>query len=261
MVENKDSEELQAHLKTLSTFSLDTSIPFDGTIIRIPLRTKAQATESKIVQKEVTIYHIKEALALLGKEVRQGGLLFLKHVRKMTVRVDDTIMWEVHMQERDLGHRRSAFEAEMNCLALLTCNSVRTELTADFKSLYVHGAVNGDLHRLSKSFTLDMSYQEGAETVSTPYLLHHLMQKSSGDEDLDEWARSKKLFPWVAIGAPLKVSLSSQLRHILYTHAPGIMRYQSGTFPCLKIWQTDEELRRCSLVTLGEIYAFMDIQS
>ena len=209
MVENKDSLELQNHLKTFKAFSLDTSLPLDGTIIRIPLRTKAQATESKIVQREVTIEHIKEALALLGKEVRQGGLLFLKHVRKMTVRVDDEVMWEVRMQERDMENQRFAYIAGRESSASLTCNSVRTELTVDFKSLYVHSAVNGDLHRVSKSFTLDMSYQEGPETVSTPYLVHHLMQKSSGDEDLDDWARSKKLFPWVAIGAPLKVSLNS----------------------------------------------------
>lgn len=209
VVENRDSEELQNHLRTFGAFSLDTSVPLDGTIIRIPLRTGAQATESKIVQKEVTTEHIKEALALLGKEVRQGGLLFLKHVRRMTVRIDDEVMWEVQMQDRDLGHQRFAFIAGMNRSARLTCNSVRNELTADFKSLYVHGAANGDLHRVSKSFTLDMSYQEGAEIVSTPYLVHHVMQKSSGNEDLDDWARSKKLFPWVAIGAPLKVSLGS----------------------------------------------------
>ena len=102
---------------------------------------------------------------------------------------------------------------------MLTYNSVRTELTADFKSLYVHGPVNGGLDKVSKSFTLDMSYQEGAEIVSTPYLVHHLMQKSSGDEDLDDWARSKKLFPWVAIGAPLEVSLISQHRDCVCVRA------------------------------------------
>ena len=109
MVENKDSEELQNHLNTFRAFSLDTSLPLDGTIIRLPLRTEAQASLSKIVQKEVTVVHIKDALALLGKEVRQGGLLFLKHVRSMTVRVDDEVMWEVRMQERDLGQQRFAF--------------------------------------------------------------------------------------------------------------------------------------------------------
>ena len=82
-------------------------MPLNGTIIRIPLRTKAQASESKIVQTEVTVQNIKDALGLLGREVRQGGLLFLKHVRKMTVRVDDEVMWEARMEERDLGHPRS----------------------------------------------------------------------------------------------------------------------------------------------------------
>ena len=56
-----------------------------------------------------------------------------------------------------------------------------------------------------------MTYQEGAETISTPYLVHHLMQKSSGNKDLVDWARTKKLFPWVAVGAPLKVSLTWSL--------------------------------------------------
>lgn len=107
MVENKGSEELQNHLATFKAFSIDTSVPLDGTIIRIPLRTKEQASESKIVQKEVTVQNIKDALALLGKEVRQGGLLFLKHVRKMRVRVDGQVMWEARMEERDLGHPRS----------------------------------------------------------------------------------------------------------------------------------------------------------
>lgn len=72
----------------------------DGTIIRIPLRTKAQAERSKIVQKEVTVQDITNALSVLGREVREGGLLFLKHVRRMVVRIDDEVMWEVHLEER-----------------------------------------------------------------------------------------------------------------------------------------------------------------
>lgn len=82
------------------------SKPLDGTIIRIPLRTKAQAERSKIVQKEVTIQDITNALSVLGREVREGGLLFLKHVRRMVVRVDDEVMWEVYLEERCYDHQR-----------------------------------------------------------------------------------------------------------------------------------------------------------
>ena len=62
---------------------------------------------SKIVQKEVTVENIKDALALLGREVRQGGLLFLKHVRRMIVRIDDQIMWQAQMEERCSIDQRS----------------------------------------------------------------------------------------------------------------------------------------------------------
>ena len=98
--------ELRNHLKTFDAFALDVSKPLDGTIIRIPLRTKAQARESKIVQKEVTVPDIESALAALGREVREGGLLFLKHVRQMLVRIDKKIMWEVNLEERYHDNRR-----------------------------------------------------------------------------------------------------------------------------------------------------------
>ena len=106
MVHENDSVELRNHLKTFDAFALDVSKPLDGTIIRIPLRTQAQAQESKIVQKEVTVPDIESALAALGREVREGGLLFLKHVRRMLVRIDKKIMWEVNLEERCHDKRR-----------------------------------------------------------------------------------------------------------------------------------------------------------
>ena len=106
VVHEKDSMELRNHLKTFDAFALDVSKPLDGTIIRIPLRTKEQAKESKIVQREVTISDIENALAALGREVREGGLLFLKHVRRMLVRINEKIMWEVNLEERYHDKRR-----------------------------------------------------------------------------------------------------------------------------------------------------------
>ena len=88
-------------MKTFSAFDIPRSQPFDGTIIRIPLRTKAQAATSKIVDREVTLDQISKALSLLGHEVRQGGLLFLKHIRRMVVRIDDEVLWKVEIQGRD----------------------------------------------------------------------------------------------------------------------------------------------------------------
>lgn len=81
VVAHAGSTEIQNHMKTFQKLDIDATQPYDGTIIRLPLRTQAQARTSKIVDREATVDQISEALALLGKEVKQGGLLFLKHGR------------------------------------------------------------------------------------------------------------------------------------------------------------------------------------
>lgn len=58
---------------------------------------------------------------------------------------------------------------------------------------------------ISKSFVLDLIFKEETKDITSPFIVHHLMLQSSGDHELDVWARNKKLFPWVAVGAPLKV--------------------------------------------------------
>ncbi|KAL8825255.1 MAG: hypothetical protein Q9191_004524 [Dirinaria sp. TL-2023a] len=101
VVKDSGSIEIQNHLKTFSLFDIPRSLPFDGTIIRIPLRTKAQAATSKIVDREVTTDQISEALSLLGYEAKQGGLLFLKHIRRMVVRIDKEVLWKVEIRGHD----------------------------------------------------------------------------------------------------------------------------------------------------------------
>ena len=61
------------------------------------------------------------------------------------------------------------------------------------------------------------------ESTKSPYLVHHLMYRSSGKTELDSWARSKKLFPWVAVGAPLEVSRSVFSSSRISSH-PGLGR-------------------------------------
>ena len=90
---------------------------------------------------------------------------------------------------------------------------MRDELTADFKALYVQSAPTNSLREIAKSFILDMCFKEGTKTIRSPFLVHHLMLHSSGDSELDVWARSKKLFPWVAVGAPLNVSVPCVVNH------------------------------------------------
>lgn len=195
------SKEIKNHMKTFQAFNFDPLLAFDGTIIRIPLRTKAQAEKSKIVDREVTTHQISEALSLLGNEVKQGGLLFLKHVRKMSVRIDDKILWQVEMQ----GHDTASI-------------GIRNNLSIDFMTLFVPAEPVESNEFVSRTFQVDIRFTEGALSTTFSYLMHHLMKRSSGYSDLDAWARGKKLFSWVAIAAPISgISSSDPFRGRLFS--------------------------------------------
>ena len=96
-VENRNSLELKNHLETFNSAKVDTSNAVSGTVIRIPLRTEAQAPKSKIVNREISTEEITKALHELGQEIKDGGMLFLRHIRKVTAKIDDTILWQAHV--------------------------------------------------------------------------------------------------------------------------------------------------------------------
>lgn len=106
VVGNRDSVEIQNHMKTLGAFDFDHRLDFNETIIRIPLRTEAQKETSKIAKHAISIDDIKVALKKFGQEIRAGGLLFLKHVRKVIIRVDDTVLATAQIIEDDSPNTR-----------------------------------------------------------------------------------------------------------------------------------------------------------
>lgn len=59
--------------------------PFKGTIIRIPLRNKAQATKSEISSHETTVSEMREVLRIFADEFRDGGLLFMRNIEKLGI--------------------------------------------------------------------------------------------------------------------------------------------------------------------------------
>ena len=101
VVENYDSVEIQNHLKTFNAFQLDHHIELDQTIIRIPLRTAAQAKQSKLFQTKVEISDIIQALKEFGQEIKEGGLLFLKHIRRITIRINSETLFDAEILETD----------------------------------------------------------------------------------------------------------------------------------------------------------------
>jgi sacsin len=57
----------------------------DGTVIRIPLRTQAHATQSEISKCCTTVSEMIEVLQSFASEFGDSGLLFMKNVEKLQI--------------------------------------------------------------------------------------------------------------------------------------------------------------------------------
>ncbi|KAL8696938.1 MAG: hypothetical protein Q9224_002540, partial [Gallowayella concinna] len=185
------SVELQNHLKTFQQAKIDTSQAVDATVIRIPLRTASQAERSKIVNRQATVEEITKALYDLGQEIREGGMLFLRHVRRITAKIDGTILWEA----RNTG----ATDEDANADTIRSMKSIPTA----FEQMYAGSSSAGEGKDRSTLYHVNIHYCEGETKSVRSFLLQHLMCRSSGDIALDTWARKRKLFPWAAVAAPL----------------------------------------------------------
>ena len=89
---------------------------------------------------------------------------------------------------------------------------MREELPDDFKRLYanVSPQVSQDV---SRYFELAVHCKDREKSEPYHYAVQHLMLRSSGDVDMDAWARDQKLFPWVAVAAPLQDRSESESFH------------------------------------------------
>jgi sacsin len=83
----KDSQdiEIQNSMAAFQSVMDDPTKPFDGTIIRIPLRTPEQARKSDISNREPTVMEIHEVLEKFAAEFGNSGLLFMKNILKVSI--------------------------------------------------------------------------------------------------------------------------------------------------------------------------------
>ncbi|KAL8717029.1 MAG: hypothetical protein Q9225_005692 [Loekoesia sp. 1 TL-2023] len=199
-VECRDSLEMQNHLETFKSAKVETSHALDGTVIRIPLRTKSQAIKSKIVNREISTEEITKALHELGEEIKNGGMLFLRHVRKVTAKIDDNILWQAHATgatDEDTQAMRS--------------------ISGAFGEMYASLPEEGQLEKLSKGFHVNVEYLAQSSSSVHSFFVQHTMIRSSAKAALNDWARKRKLFPWVAIAAPVDLTQRDALRGRLFS--------------------------------------------
>ena len=189
-------------MATFAAFNIATGKELSETIIRLPLRTTEQAAKSKIKEHATSVEDVKKILTKFCKEVAEGGLLFLKHIRNVVVRVDKTVLLSATVSKNTD-----------------TDSKTRDALPADFRNMYV--TKTSKAKSLSRTFQTDIEYHTSKGSRSDTYLVQHLMAHSCGDSELDSWAKDLKLFPWVAIAAPISTQNSTFVGKLFSTLSLG----------------------------------------
>ncbi|KAL8785543.1 MAG: hypothetical protein Q9213_003291 [Squamulea squamosa] len=210
----QDSPEMRNHLKTFQRAEVDTSQAVNATVIRIPLRTEAQAKTSKIVSRQATIEEITKALSDLGQEVKEGGTLFLRHVRRVTVKIDKDVLWEActaGVTEEDTKIMQSIPTTFTQLYASKSSEQQADRTDEGYQSLIAQTASETPpsvAETIHKSLHVNITYVEGPTSTVHRFFLQHNMSRFAEDNALNTWARKRKLFPWVALAAPLDHVLS-----------------------------------------------------
>lgn len=192
--EASEDPDMHGQLTAFGSILKDFKNKFDGTIVRLPLRTKSQAAKSKIVpEKDTSESDIIEVFQLFSSELVES-LLFLRNVHSITLRIDNDIYAKAES----------------------TTGASHHEAKGVINEGYSQVFVKQERDICEEDFLTDISLYRGeaADSYKTgkeekfKYALSHHMRKTIKDVHLQKWARSQKLFPWIAIATPLEVCLS-----------------------------------------------------
>lgn len=88
-------------LRCFSLFNTEWGIRFNGTIIRIPLRNASQAQRSEISKTETLIHDVQESMDSFASDMGSSGLLFLKSVQRIVLSINDELLNEVEVTNKD----------------------------------------------------------------------------------------------------------------------------------------------------------------
>ena len=93
-------EAIANQLRCFSLINSGWECPFDGTVIRIPLRNTSQAERSEISTRETSTYDVQSAMDSFANEMGSNGLLFLKSVQRIVLSIDSQQLDEVEIVNR-----------------------------------------------------------------------------------------------------------------------------------------------------------------
>lgn len=84
-VEDSGNIKIQKHMSAFQTVMKHLDRKLDGTIIRIPLRTQAQAVKSGISDRETTVSEVLDVLRSFASEFGKNGLLFMRNIERLEI--------------------------------------------------------------------------------------------------------------------------------------------------------------------------------
>ncbi|KAI9684824.1 MAG: hypothetical protein M1829_000199 [Trizodia sp. TS-e1964] len=184
-------------LAAFSRFGSQWHQKFDGTIIRIPLRTPNQAHLSRISSHSTDFQDVHSAMESFSKDLSDGGTLFLRNINSVKFSVDSKLLASIVVTNGEVVKKK---KSSLND-ALKKISQDQSEAAFDI------------------SFQIDIKTTFLEREQSTSFYLHHHVEPLSAETDLASWAASERLFPWVAVAAKLN-SNESESYGKLYTVLP-----------------------------------------
>lgn len=80
------------HMQAFKAILNHTDRPFDGTILRIPFRTREQASKSDISETVTTASAIWKVMQDFAADFGENGLLFMRNVQKLEFVLGDNLI-------------------------------------------------------------------------------------------------------------------------------------------------------------------------
>lgn len=196
-VANAGEVEMKNQMSAFSAIMEVSDKPFDGTIIRIPLRTASQAEASEICKRPTTASDVKEVMRKFASEFEISGLLFMKNIESIKIEiggaVDSNI--KIYNTEHVRMHRR------------LVNEMIRTASTEPEKPFEL-------------SFDVEIESESPTAKIRTSFAVHHSIASHPTEEKLRDWCNAQAMIPWIAVAAQIPADAPGMNNGSLFTVLP-----------------------------------------
>lgn len=100
-VDDAEDPDMQGQMAAFDTIMKDVKNELDGTIIRIPLRTKEQAMISEITERVTTVAEVRDVLEKFAIEFGNNGLLFMRNVEQLIISSTSGVSAEINLTNKE----------------------------------------------------------------------------------------------------------------------------------------------------------------